>query len=967
MTSISPFREDLESGPPLQATASWEEEAESAYESEGSHPLLALFPLPGAVMDALAGGLSPLAVGLAASAGYKDVNQLTNIVFYFRHPDMIGRKIPADRRDLAAEWISIRDSIVKPALRSIPASVPQAPVGPPAAGREALSSSRLKWPGASDAELAFMRAVYDKQFQQSTGDFVMDLPETALDTIEGHKARTDAAAAARRLLAAARAELALAHPNVHIGILSAYRPATRQFTIWQGRNPSGKDPGSGFPHYYREAIGKRIVSAGDFSPEAVAKVARYVGGYIASPGYSNHQDGLAFDFGVGERGHRLGRLKRGSWFHVWLQRNAKDFKPLPTEAWHWTYRPSGSQSEVAVDEVVSPPVRANRVEVPRVPMLSSHRGKAPDLILRWNDMPSVPAEIDVVVHLHGFWYGGMELPRHIEPVSGLDLGPIAGATGQGRARPTLTILPRAHDTGVRQKYKQKDGSYKYGYNVMTFPALVTKDGLNTLVRLSLDRFAAEVSAAAPRIGRLILTAHSGGGKALLEILRHHDPHQVHVYDALYWPPGPLEDWARRRIRQDKAALASAGSQPPRDYMTTRGGALRVFYQGRLRRGTRPYSERLLTALAPEIGPELASWYRVEASKYDHFQIPRRYGWRVLADASADVPDAYVERAAPARGELEAPPLNDIPEPLSAAEHDAGELEFEQRERAFEAAVPEPEFEQDEDVFEAAVAEPEFEQGEDLEAAVPEDETLELAFEAADLVGEGLDLEEVDESETESGEVELGEVAAFLEEFPYHELEADELSPTKVTFPSGATLEIVSGATGSREEHDDPNATGNPLLDTSERVRSTRLSANFTVGELARSGGKVFSKARIDPKLVSALQELRDRLGKPIRVTSGYRPYLYNVDLYTKTYKRKPTLSRHSSGQAADVKIAGMTGMEIAKAAIDVLGPEIGIGIGADYAHVDVRGKWARWTYLRKEDSDRAVAEIDAYRRERLRR
>jgi hypothetical protein len=349
---------------------------------------------------------------------------------------------------------------------------------------------------------------------------------------------------------------------------------------------------------------------------------------------------------------------------------------------------------------------------------------------------------------------------------------------------------------------------------------------------------------------------------------------------------------------------------------------------------------------------------VEASKYDHFQIPRRYGWRTLANASADVPDAYVEQIGPARrgeawepegalegdlaAELEAPPLNDIAEPLSAAEYD----------EAAEAA-----FELDEDVFEAAVPDPED----------AEDETLALAFDAADLIGEGPNLEEVDELDAESGEVELGEVEAFLEDLSGGELEAGEAEPAKVTFPSGATLDVVSGATGRGEEHYDPNATGNPLLDTSGPFRSTLLSANFTVGELARSARKVFSKARIDPKLVSALQQLRDRIGKPIHVDSGYRPYLYNVDLYTKTYKRKPTLSRHSSGQAADVKIAGMTGMEIAKAAIDVLGREIGVGIGADYAHVDVRGQWARWTYLKnKGDSNRAVAEIDAYRRGRSR-
>ena len=72
-------------------------------------------------------------------------------------------------------------------------------------------------------------------------------------------------------------------------------------------------------------------------------------------------------------------------------------------------------------------------------------------------------------------------------------------------------------------------------------------------------------------------------------------------------------------------------------MPTQDGALRVFYQDRYRQGTWPNSLAVRDALASEISADLAPWYRVEASKYDHFQIPHRYGWRILADASA-VPD-----------------------------------------------------------------------------------------------------------------------------------------------------------------------------------------------------------------------------------------------------------------------------------------------------------------------------------------
>lgn len=190
------------------------------------------------------------------------------------------------------------------------------------------------------------------------------------------------------------------------------------------------------------------------------------------------------------------------------------------------------------------------------------------------------------------------------------------------------------------------------------------------------------------------------------------------------------------------------------------------------------------------------------------------------------------------------------------------------------------------------------------------------------------------------------------------------SNSEITFPSGESLNVVDGPTGEDQEHYDPNNTGNPLLDTRSAHRSKRLSQNFTVGELARSGGRNFDKARIDPRLIDCLQKIRDRVGKPVIVTSGYRPYAYNVDIY-KERKKKPTKSRHSSGQAADIKVADMTGMELAKTAIDVCGVNLGVGIDDDNAHIDVRGQWARWTYFGDSPaSDRAIQEIDAYRSSR---
>jgi len=54
----------------------------------------------------------------------------------------------------------------------------------------------------------------------------------------------------------------------------------------------------------------------------------------------------------------------------------------------------------------------------------------------------------------------------------------------------------------------------------------------------------------------------------------------------------------------------------------------------------------------------------------------------------------------------------------------------------------------------------------------------------------------------------------------------------------------------------------------------------------------------------------------IRITSGYRSFSRNSAVYA-ARNQKATKSRHSSGQAADITITGMTGVAIAKLAIAV--------------------------------------------------
>ncbi len=177
--------------------------------------------------------------------------------------------------------------------------------------------------------------------------------------------------------------------------------------------------------------------------------------------------------------------------------------------------------------------------------------------------------------------------------------------------------------------------------------------------------------------------------------------------------------------------------------------------------------------------------------------------------------------------------------------------------------------------------------------------------------------------------------------------AESAESSEVCFPSGECLPLASGqAESSNEEYWDPNASGVPLLDTSGR-RSAQLSAHFTVDELVRSGGHSFRYARIDPALVQCLEAIRAEVGQAVVVNSGYRSWGYNRRLYERR-GTTPTRSQHCSGRAADIRVRGLSGMELAEAALRACGCRMGVGIGMGSddrgVHVDVRGSWARWGY-----------------------
>jgi subtilisin family serine protease len=176
------------------------------------------------------------------------------------------------------------------------------------------------------------------------------------------RTRPATAEAGGRLLAAAMVDLRAAQQageedaarTVRLRATSGYRNRAKQERLWLGYF-TGDRPDNGYYYDTREARAR--IAEGPHSDQAVDYMLRPqaadgfgLAGKIAAPGFSNHQGGIAIDFWQDRTARHKVENKtkdrfrcqwRQSWFHGWLRTHAASFgfHPIPTEEWHWEYRP----------------------------------------------------------------------------------------------------------------------------------------------------------------------------------------------------------------------------------------------------------------------------------------------------------------------------------------------------------------------------------------------------------------------------------------------------------------------------------------------------------------------------------------------------------------------------------------------------------------------------------------------------
>lgn len=122
----------------------------------------------------------------------------------------------------------------------------------------------------------------------------------------------------------------------------------------------------------------------------------------------------------------------------------------------------------------------------------------------------------------------------------------------------------------------------------------------------------------------------------------------------------------------------------------------------------------------------------------------------------------------------------------------------------------------------------------------------------------------------------------------------------------------------------------------------RLTDNFSLSEFRCKDGTDVPDSLMEHVFLLAenLQILREEVGKPIRVISGYRTPAYN-----RRIKGAPK-SQHMLAKAADIKISGMTPTEVKEVIVKLIKAgrmkSGGVGLYKTFTHYDVRGRNARW-------------------------
>lgn len=122
----------------------------------------------------------------------------------------------------------------------------------------------------------------------------------------------------------------------------------------------------------------------------------------------------------------------------------------------------------------------------------------------------------------------------------------------------------------------------------------------------------------------------------------------------------------------------------------------------------------------------------------------------------------------------------------------------------------------------------------------------------------------------------------------------------------------------------------------------KLTENFSLSEFSCKDGAPVPGDLLDnvELLAKNLQVLRDHLGEPIHVNSGYRTPAYNAKV-----GGKPK-SKHLTAEAADITVKSKSPRQLVTIIEKLIAQGKlrfgGVGLYPGFVHVDIRKGKARW-------------------------
>lgn len=150
--------------------------------------------------------------------------------------------------------------------------------------------------------------------------------------------------------------------------------------------------------------------------------------------------------------------------------------------------------------------------------------------------------------------------------------------------------------------------------------------------------------------------------------------------------------------------------------------------------------------------------------------------------------------------------------------------------------------------------------------------------------------------------------------------------------------------------------GTFVIESANNGETATIAVNLNTGEIEAEGYRRFrhlmrclrtgAETPIDPRLIDLLYRIARRTQQKIILISGFRAPMYSL----------ATLSYHTRGMAADIRIPGMTPLMVRDLALSMGVGGVGYYPVSRFVHVDVREEAMRWIDFGKDRQDGEGAE-----------